>query len=67
MAQCVFLTRDLGWLRSGYDAGRRFGQIGLLKIGMLYLSDFDEETADDWDVDMSVYYNKGRSGEHGNL
>lgn len=26
--------------------------------------DFDEETADDWDVDMSVYYNKGRSGEH---
>lgn len=21
--------------------------------------DFDEKTADDWDVDMSVYYNKG--------
>ncbi|XP_051892313.1 G patch domain-containing protein 3 [Pristis pectinata] len=24
--------------------------------------DFDEETADDWDVDMSVYYNKGQPG-----
>lgn len=22
-------------------------------------SDFDEQTADDWDVDMSVYYDKG--------
>lgn len=21
--------------------------------------DFDEQTADDWDVDMSVYYDKG--------
>lgn len=21
--------------------------------------DFDEQTADDWDVDMSVYYEKG--------
>ncbi|XP_069751589.1 G patch domain-containing protein 3 isoform X2 [Narcine bancroftii] len=27
--------------------------------------DFDEETADDWDVDMSVYYNKGKSGGTG--
>ncbi|XP_072890669.1 G patch domain-containing protein 3 [Hemitrygon akajei] len=25
-------------------------------------TDFDEETADDWDVDMSVYYNKGQPG-----
>lgn len=23
--------------------------------------DFDEQTADDWDVDMSVYYDKGIS------
>lgn len=23
------------------------------------LLDFDEQTADDWDVDMSVYYDKG--------
>lgn len=25
----------------------------------LVLSDFDEQTADDWDVDVSVYYDKG--------
>lgn len=25
----------------------------------LYPTDFDEQTADDWDVDMSVYYDKG--------
>lgn len=25
------------------------------------ISDFDEQTADDWDVDMSVYYEKGIS------
>lgn len=25
----------------------------------LVCSDFDEQTADDWDVDMSVYYDKG--------
>lgn len=24
--------------------------------------DFDEQTADDWDVDMSVYYDKGMCG-----
>lgn len=24
-------------------------------------TDFDEQTADDWDVDMSVYYDQGRS------
>lgn len=24
--------------------------------------DFDEQTADDWDVDMSVYYDKGTGG-----
>lgn len=24
-------------------------------------TDFDEQTADDWDVDMSVYYDKGIS------
>lgn len=24
-------------------------------------ADFDEQTADDWDVDMSVYYDKGIS------
>lgn len=29
-------------------------------IKFLFLSvDFDEQTADDWDVDMSVYYEKG--------
>lgn len=25
----------------------------------LFRVDFDEQTADDWDVDMSVYYDKG--------
>lgn len=30
------------------------------KIGaFLLLTDFDEQTADDWDVDMSIYYDKG--------
>lgn len=27
-----------------------------------FFLDFDEQTADDWDVDMSVYYDKGNSG-----
>lgn len=26
---------------------------------VLFFLDFDEQTADDWDVDMSVYYDKG--------
>ena len=26
---------------------------------IFFLSDFDEQTADDWDVDMSVYYEEG--------
>ena len=26
---------------------------------LLLLVDFDEQTADDWDVDMSAYYEKG--------
>ena len=26
---------------------------------MMYFSDFDEQTADDWDVDMSAYYEEG--------
>ena len=26
-----------------------------------FFLDFDEQTADDWDVDMSVYYDKGNS------
>lgn len=26
---------------------------------VLFSKDFDEQTADDWDVDMSVYYDKG--------
>ena len=25
----------------------------------LLSADFDEQTADDWDVDMSIYYDKG--------
>lgn len=27
---------------------------------VLFFLDFDEQTADDWDVDMSVYYDKGK-------
>lgn len=27
------------------------------------LADFDEQTADDWDVDMSIYYDKGIRAE----
>lgn len=31
-----------------------------MKFVFFFLSpDFDEQTADDWDVDMSVYYDKG--------
>lgn len=26
---------------------------------LILFLDFDEQTADDWDVDMSVYYDKG--------
>lgn len=26
---------------------------------LLLLADFDEQTVDDWDVDMSIYYDKG--------
>ena len=34
--------------------------LGLLVFFVFFL-DFDEQTADDWDVDMSVYYDKGSS------
>lgn len=27
--------------------------------------DFDEQTADEWDVDMSVYYDKGNATDLG--
>lgn len=30
-----------------------------LVLSFSFLADFDEQTADDWDVDMSVYYDKG--------
>lgn len=30
-----------------------------LVLSFFFLADFDEQTADDWDVDMSVYYDKG--------
>lgn len=30
-----------------------------LCVVLPFFSDFDEQTADDWDVDMSVYYDKG--------
>lgn len=26
---------------------------------LFFPKDFDEQTADDWDVDMSVYYDEG--------
>lgn len=29
---------------------------------VLLFPDFDEQTADDWDVDMSIYYDKGMCG-----
>lgn len=31
-------------------------------VSFFFFLDFDEQTADDWDVDMSVYYDKGTSG-----
>ncbi len=30
-------------------------------VSCSFFLDFDEQTADDWDVDMSVYYDKGIS------
>lgn len=31
----------------------------VIMIYFNFFIDFDEQTADDWDVDMSVYYDKG--------
>lgn len=33
--------------------------LGLTRVSSVPFLDFDEQTADDWDVDMSVYYDKG--------
>lgn len=47
--QCICLMKMLLYLRL------------VLSSFFFFFLDFDEQTADDWDVDMSIYYDKGIS------